>query len=428
MQMTQGWGSWLIDLEVRWQRNRQITAIRQTLRLSFPFVLLGSLAQFVDEAWLQTNGYYYQTLHVAKWLFQLRALREYLRLISAGTLGLMAMFMAFGVSFYLVAPSTERTADRLLAGITAVISLKFFNVSRGSVLSLQPVKWVSTNLGLTGILMGLLVGLLVGNTYRWGLARQQRAADSLGAMFGITSSWVLGAALLGLLWISTQTVSLNAAFVGLLRAPLQLPHVLLGLLGVSALTSVYQWLGALGPLTISGQSMITTQNLAAVLDHRGWQVPHPLTLHTIVNVYAQFGGSGMLLGLLFAIFLTRGACRQQRVAWLSLIPTLGNVGAPLMVGVPVVLSPLLGIPLLLAPLATISVSWLCVRLAWVPAVAYPLATGTPGPLLAYLGTGGSWSALLLALVDLAISTAIYYPFVKWHRLAQLKEGGAHDEA
>jgi len=59
----------------------------------------------------------------------------------------------------------------------------------------------------------------------------------------------------------------------------------------------------------------------------------------------------------------------------------------------------------------------------VPAAAYPLAVGTPGPLISYLGTSGAWSPLVLALVNLAISTAIYYPFVKWAHIAQTEVMG-----
>ncbi|KIO96239.1 cellobiose-specific PTS system IIC component [Levilactobacillus brevis] len=51
-----------------------------------------------------------------------------------------------------------------------------------------------------------------------------------------------------------------------------------------------------------------------------------------------------------------------------------------------------------------------------------MAAGTPAPLLAHLGTGGNWRAFALALVDLAISTAIYWPFLKWLWLAEAQGG------
>jgi len=414
-------GTALVALEVKCQRNRQVAAIRQALRLIFPIILLGSLADFVDQAWLQRTGYFYQTLHVATWVLQLKVLRQYLRLISAGTLGLAAILMAFAVSFYLVAPVTRQTTNRLMAGMTAVISLKFFNVSRPSVLALRPIKWASANLGLQGLLMGILIGLLVGNSYRWFLAHHE--TTGLTGPFLLMSGWLLGTTALGLLWVTTQTVSLNAAFVSAIQWPFRLPHFILGLLGYSGLTSLYAWLGVLEPITPSGQTVATAQNLEAVLNHAGWQLPHPVTLHTVVDVYANFGGTGMLLGLVLAILLVHGHTQHHAVAWLSLVPTLGNFGAPLMVGLPVMLSPVLGIPFLLAPLVCISVSWLCLHLAWVPAVAYPLLTGTPGPLQAFLGTGGNWAALVLGLVNLALSTAIYYPFVKWHVQAQAQIAG-----
>ncbi|MFC6274408.1 PTS transporter subunit EIIC [Levilactobacillus tangyuanensis] len=412
-------GQWLINLDVKLHHNRQFNAVYRALRLTLPLVLIGSIADFIDQAWLQTSGYYYQTLNVSHWLFQLKLLRQYLRLISAGTLGFTAIIMAFAVSFYLVAPITRATADRLLAGMTAVVGLKFLNVSRASVLSLHTVHWVSTNLGTQGILIGILVGLLVGNGYRWALQREQIVRESLSQTVTITSVWLVLLATGGLLWTSTQKASLSSAFLTLVHWPFHLSHFVLGLFGYSSLSGLLQWIGVLGPLaTIKGETVQTAQNLAAVMDHPGSVIPHPLTVHTVIGVYANMGGSGMLLALLLAWFLCRPNRAQRRLGSLCLLPTLGNYGVPLMVGLPVMLSPILGIPFILAPLASISLSWLCIRLQWVPAAAYPLATGTPGPLIGYLGTGGHWSALWLALIDLALCTLIYWPFVKWTQLAQ----------
>lgn len=416
------WGQRLVKFELAWQRHQQVRAIRHALRLTFPLVFLGSLATFIDQAWLQTTGYYYQTLHVNHWLLQLTLLKRYVRLVSAGTLGFSGIMVAFAVSYYLVADKTAHPTDRLLAGVTAVIGMKFFNVDCGTVLQVQSIKWSANNLGLSGILLGILMGVLVGNSFRWVVQRRTTQEEQLTQSLWLTSIWTLGTAAVGLLWVSAQTVSFNATLIGLLRWPFRLSHFIVGLWGFSALTGVFAWLGMLGPLATTGQTVETAQNLAAVLLHHGWQLPYPLTVHTVISVYANFGGSGMVLGLLLALFLTRPPRAQRRIGWLSVLPTLGNLNAPLMTGLPVILDPLLGIPFLLAPLATITVSWICLRLNWVPAVAYPLAAGTPAPLLAYLGTGGNWRAFALALVDLAISTAIYWPFLKWLWLAEAQGG------
>ncbi|NLR32999.1 PTS transporter subunit EIIC [Levilactobacillus tujiorum] len=412
-------GRHLIDFDIKFRRNRQINAIYHALRLIFPLILVGTLADFINQTWLQRSGYYYQTLHVAKWAFQLKILRQYLGLVSAGTLGLTAILITFAVSVYLVAPVTPLIVDRLMAGIVAIIALKSLNVNRQSVLGNHPVQWLSNNLGLSGIFVGVLVGLLVGNGYRWLLNHQHATQRRLEQNVGGIALWLLVLTGLGFVWVSTQTVSLNAALLAISRWPFQLPHDLGTLLGFGLLTGTCQWLGILGPIaSVGGQSIEAAQNLAAVLDHTGWQIPHPVTLHTVVDVYATSGGPGMVLALLLAIFLVRRNVRQRRMGWYCLIPTLGNFNAPLLIGLPVIFSPILLLPFLLAPLACITLSWGCLVLHWVPAVAYPLANGTPGILQAYLGTGGSGAALLLSVVELVLSTAIYYPFVKWAGIAE----------
>lgn len=412
-------GRHLIDFDIKFRRNRQINAIYHALRLIFPLILVGTLADFINQTWLQRSGYYYQTLHVAKWAFQLKILRQYLGLVSAGTLGLTAILITFAVSVYLVAPVTPLIVDRLMAGIVAIIALKSLNVNRQSVLGNHPVQWLSNNLGLSGIFVGVLVGLLVGNGYRWLLNHQHATQRRLEQNVGGIALWLLVLTGLGFIWVSTQTVSLNAALLAISRWPFQLPHDLGTLVGFGLLTGTCQWLGILGPIaSVGGQSIEAAQNLAAVLDHTGWQIPHPVTLHTVVDVYATSGGPGMVLALLLAIFLVHHNVRQRRMGWYCLIPTLGNFNAPLLIGLPVIFSPILLLPFLLAPLVCITLSWGCLVLHWVPAVAYPLANGTPGILQAYLGTGGSGAALLLSIVELGLSTAIYYPFVKWAGIAE----------
>lgn len=420
-----GLGRHLVDCEIKFRRNRQTRAIYCALRLIFPLILVGTLADFINQAWLQRSGYYYQTLHVAKWVFQLKLCRQYLGLLSAGTLGMAAILVAFAVSFYLVAPATPVIANRLMAGIIAIIVLKTLNVNRATVLRNHPVQWLSNSLGLSGILVGVLVGLLVGNGYRWLINHQDAAQHPLAQSVGGVSLWLIVLTGLGFLWLKTQTVSLTAALLTLSRWPFQLPQHLGALLGFGLLTGLCQWLGILGPIaSVGGQSVQAAQNLTAVLDHSGWQVPHPVTLHTVFDVYAASGGPGMVLALLLAIFLVNHNVRQRQIGWYCLIPTLGNFNAPLLVGLPVLFSPLLLVPFLLAPLVCMTLSWGCLVLHWVPAAAYPLANGTPGILQAYLGTGGSLAALTLSVVELALSTAIYYPFVKWAGIAE--EAVAHE--
>ncbi|EFS91162.1 hypothetical protein HMPREF9607_02452 [Cutibacterium modestum HL044PA1] len=45
----------------------------------------------------------------------------------------------------------------------------------------------------------------------------------------------------------------------------------------------------------------------------------------------------------------------------------------------------------------------------------------PAPIGAFLTTGGDWRAVILCLVNILISTAIYYPFMRMYDRDQLKK-------
>ena len=53
-----------------------------------------------------------------------------------------------------------------------------------------------------------------------------------------------------------------------------------------------------------------------------------------------------------------------------------------------------------------------IALGWVPSSAYPILTGTPGPLVAFIGTNGSWNALILSLLLFIMDILLYIPVVK----------------
>jgi PTS system cellobiose-specific IIC component len=70
---------------------------------------------------------------------------------------------------------------------------------------------------------------------------------------------------------------------------------------------------------------------------------------------------------------------------------------------------------------------IAIALHWIPPVVYPVPIGTPGPLIAFIGTNGNVVALGLGLINLALSVAIYLPFMRLAeaivRAAQQSVGG-----
>ncbi len=144
-----------------------------------------------------------------------------------------------------------------------------------------------------------------------------------------------------------------------------------------------------------------TTSGCAVSDYRGG----------INDAFANYGGSGMTLGLLLAIFIASRRKDYREMAKMAFVPGIFNINEPVIFGLPIVLNPILVIPFVLTPFVNSLIGYVFISMELIPPIAYAVPWTTPGPLIAFLGTGGNWLALFVGLLCPAVSTLIYLPFV-----------------
>ncbi|HGU9782227.1 TPA: O-acetylserine/cysteine exporter [Escherichia coli] len=142
-----------------------------------------------------------------------------------------------------------------------------------------------------------------------------------------------------------------------------------------------------------------------------WGAPYPITWTSINDAFANCGGSGMTLGLLLAIFIASKRAEYRDLAKMSFIPGIFNINEPIMFGLPIVLNPIMMVPFIMVPIVNCAIGYFFVSMEIIPPVAYAVPWTTPGPLIAFLGTGGNWLALLVGFLCLGVATMIYLPFV-----------------
>ncbi|EPT4871947.1 PTS transporter subunit EIIC, partial [Escherichia coli] len=99
------------------------------------------------------------------------------------------------------------------------------------------------------------------------------------------------------------------------------------------------------------------------------------------------------------------------LAKMSFIPGIFNINEPIMFGLPIVLNPIMMVPFIMVPIVNCAIGYFFVSMEIIPPVAYAVPWTTPGPLIAFLGTGGNWLALLVGFLCLGVATMIYLPFV-----------------
>ncbi len=96
----------------------------------------------------------------------------------------------------------------------------------------------------------------------------------------------------------------------------------------------------------------------------------------------------MTLGLLLAIFIASKRAEYRDLAKMSFIPGIFNINEPIMFGLPIVLNPIMMVPFIMVPIVNCAIRYFFVSMEIIPPVAYAVPWTTPGPLIAFLGTGG----------------------------------------
>ena len=411
----------LLKFERVVERQRYWRALRDTLTLLFPFVLIGAYVSFLNQAIFQRNGFLNHIYGISRWFPGFKRLTTYTTMLNLSINGIIAVIAAFAAANF-VARSAHR--DNLLAGLTAVISFMMLNINYNFFSAhgqASGSRFLENNLGTQGIFLALLVGLLTGWFFSH-LARRAHSHQELETQTHLLArarnNWVpMVVALLvfSLLGYGLSFVSkggLNGLFYAVFTLPFSNPGAaLLAIIGVASLSNLYWLIGIMGPVDFSGNSATSTvQNLEYALQHgSAWGAPNPVTLHTLFDAFANVGGPGMTLALLIAILWRSRNHNYRLVAKTSALPVLFNLNQPLLVGLPIAYSPLLAIPFLLAPLASMVITWCALKLQWMPPVVYPVSKTMPGFLTGWLGTGGDWRALLVSLINIAVATAIYLP-------------------
>jgi len=405
------------------ERQRYWRALRDTLTLLFPFALIGAYVSFVNQAIFQRNGFLNHIYYLSHWVPGFKELATYTTMLNLSINGILAIIAAFAAANF-VALSAQR--DNLLAGITSAISFMMLNINYNFFAKsgqMTGSRFLEDNLGTQGIFLALLVGLVTGWLFSH-LSRRPHVTQPVETQTHLLArarnNWlpmIMALLLFSIVGYGISFASkagLNGLFYAVFSLPFTNPGAsLLAILGVSSLSNLYWLIGIIGPVDFSGNSTTSTvQNLAYALQHgSAWGAPNSITLHTLFDAFANVGGPGMTLALLIAILWRSHNRNYRSVAKVSALPALFNINQSLLVGLPIAYSPILAIPFLLAPIASMIITWTALVLKFMPPVVYPVTKTMPGFLTGWLGTGGTWQALVVSVINLVVATAIYLPFV-----------------
>lgn len=139
----------------------------------------------------------------------------------------------------------------------------------------------------------------------------------------------------------------------------------------------------------------------------GQPIPH-IAAEPFYQWFSTMGPVGLAILLLFF----SKSQYYKALGKTSFIPAICNINEPITFGVPIVMNPIMMIPFVATPLILSTIAWFATELGLVSRVVAIAPWTLPGPIGAFLATGGDYRAVILNIFLIFLSVVIYYPFFK----------------
>ena len=294
---------------------------------------------------------------------------------------------------------------------------------------------MSSYTGATGLFTGLIVAILgmeLYNMFRKNdslkIKMPEQVPPGVARAFEVLIPTCLTAIVVGAVGLVCQLATgaeLNALIFNVIQKPLQ---TLIGD-NIVAVCIMYVIIMLFWCVGIHGNNMVAAvkepifrpllyANTAAYT--AGNKIPYVMNL-TMLQMFAEFGGSGVTIGLVIAILIFSKREDNRTIAGISIVPGLFNINETMTFGIPLVLNPILDIPFILAPVVTLVVGYLLVSSGFCPKIVLEVPWTMPPVILGFLATGGHPMGAISQLIVVAISVVVYVPFLIAYEKFQAKQ-------
>lgn len=408
---------------------RAVAALRDGFIMTTPFTICGSV--FLLLANLPLPGYseFMASIFGSDWTAPLNA-------VAGGTFSVLALIVVLSITYKFV---ENEGCDAMMASILALSTFLILMpptiVSKGgeTVGDIIPKAWAGSNGVITAIFIAFFVsyvfcyceknhiGVKMPDSVPQGVAKAFTALVP-GMIFFTTASVLYGLCH----YIGATTVP--ELIFKVIQTPLQgLSDSLAGGTIIVGLQSILFWAGIHGPNVVGG--VVGPLLIANSLDNQhlidmGMTLlnnPQAKIMTCQINdVFVKSGGCGLTLGLLIAGVFTARSQQLKSLMKMAFVPGLFNINEPIIFGLPIVFNPYLLVPFVLVPLLAMLVTYFSISLGFMaPFSAVQVPWTTPPVIAGFLLNG--WQGAVVQIVNLAIATAIYFPFLRAQDNAFLKE-------
>lgn len=415
----------LMPMATYLNNSRYLQVLRDAFMLAFPITMFGSIVvvianlPFLDK--FMSEG-------------TLNAFKSSLGNAPSATMGIMSIFVVFGIGYYL---SKSYNVEAVFGGAISLVSfllltpflieVEGMTEAVGNVLPLD-------RLGAKGMFLAMITGFLSGEIYRFVVQKNWTIKMPDGVPPAVAKSF---SALVPALLTLTVFLLLNIGVTSLFNTNLhdvifnvvQQPLVKLGNGLVPTLIAIFFvqlfWFFGLHGQVIVNSVMdpiwntLSLENLNAYTTNG--EVPNIISKQFVEIYTVGLGGSGSTLAVIVAILLFLKSKQLKQIGKLSLGPGIFNVNEPVIFGLPIVMNPLIMIPWIVAPLITVTVTYFAMSTGLVPPPTGVAVPWTVPMFISGMMATNSLAGGLLQLVNFLIILAVWFPFLKFIDRLNLKK-------
>lgn len=408
---------------------RLIRAIMQAGIITVPFTIVGSIFLIINnlpQIIPPLAPFFEQTLLKFSPLYSV---------ITTMSIGSLAIFYALATAYYLT--ESYRQEDKELSSfVAAILGLFAFlltiiqvDITNEGAQLIQQTNdtsiiyngvamgaWV-TRFGGIGIFIGILTAILATQIYRFCLRKKLTIRMPEGVPDGVSKAF---ASLIPAIFIAFTMLLINGVLAtfhtdlhGLLSKPFEFVKELTGSwLGIVVIMLLIHLLWAVGVhgTAIIKNSFINPILLVSLTENINGGTN--IFAGDFTNMYIFLGGAGSTLGLVLLMMFVAKSDQLKILGRAAILPGLFNINEPVIFGAPIVYNPYLIIPFIVTPIVNVSIAYFATAFGFVNKIISGIPWISPIGIGAFLGTGGDYRAVLIALINLAISIIIYYPFFK----------------
>lgn len=411
----------IVPIASKIQDNKYLSALRDGFMAAFPATMFASICMIIQ--YLPATFGFDQFLPA--WVMTF--LNDFFGPVGNATMAVSSIFICFGVAYHLAG---KIDGNKLFSGIVALTSffmlLPFHQIEEGT---FMPV----VKLGSQGMFVAIFTAFAATLIFNYFEKKDITIKMPPQVPAGIAKSFI------AIIPSAITLIVFNILRYGFTVTPwgnvfdflfsiLQQPLTHLGSSLPATLVAVVAaqllwWFG------VHGQAVVNTvmdplwgamalENYVAY--QAGQALPH-IVNSTFMGIFPLIGGNGMTLGIvLLSLFMARSA-RLKSTMKMVAAPSFFNISEPITFGLPVVMNPMVFIPWVVAPVVTVTISYLAIAAGIVPRpIGITVVWTTPVFLSGWIGTGSIMGGLL-QLVNLTISTLIWFPFIKALDKSYLKE-------